>query len=76
MYLLCYGRKETSFPAYGSLWFIWFGADIRFRSKDKKLLKLTGTFEGESLEEVLHAFQLTGTDFRYEKDVNGVIWIE
>ncbi len=68
--------KNSSFEKIASSLEKWFGADIRFKTEDKKQIKLTGTFEGESLEEVLRAFQLTGTAFRYKKDSSGVIWIE
>jgi ferric-dicitrate binding protein FerR (iron transport regulator) len=68
--------KNISFEKIAASLEKWFGADIRFKTEGKKLLNLTGTFEGESLEEVLRAFQLTGTHFRYSKDSEGVIWIE
>lgn len=54
----------------------WFGVDIRFKNESKKDLNLSGTFEGENIDEILKAFQLTGKPFIYERDTNGVIWIK
>ncbi|HRP30640.1 MAG TPA: FecR family protein [Agriterribacter sp.] len=68
--------KNTSFEKIAVLLGKWFGTDIRFKNEDKKQINLTGTFQRESLDEVLHALQLTGTQFKYEKDNAGVIWIE
>lgn len=68
--------KNSSFEKIAGVLEKWYGVDIRFKSEHKKQINLTGTFEGESLEEVLQAFQFTGTDFRFEKDSEGVIWIE
>ena len=50
--------------------------EIHFKSDSKKKLNLTGTFEGESLDEILNAFREAGKAFTYSKDANGVIWIE
>ncbi len=54
----------------------WFGVEIRFKNPDKKELNLRGKFEGESLDEILQSFQLTGKSFKYYRDENGVIWIQ
>ncbi len=54
----------------------WFGVDIRFKNESEKDLNLSGTFEGENIDEILKAFQLTGKPFIYERDTNGVIWIK
>lgn len=54
----------------------WFGTEIRFKNESKKRLNLSGTFEGEDIDQILKAFQLTGKSFIYERDANGVIWIE
>ena len=57
----------------------WFAVDIRFKNEQKKHLKLSGTFEGETLEEILEAFSVAningGKEFSYKKDSEGVIWI-
>lgn len=68
--------KNTSFETIAGSLEKWFGTPIRFSSNDKKQLNLTGTFDGESLDEILHAFQLTGASFQYGKDETGVIWIK
>lgn len=57
----------------------WFAVEIKFRDEHKKKLKLSGTFEGETLEEILEAFSVAningGKAFSYKKDSEGVIWI-
>lgn len=68
--------KNTSFEKIASSLEKWFGVEIHFKNDSKKKLNLTGTFEGESLEEILHAFRETGNAFKYSKDSSGVIWIE
>lgn len=52
-----------------------YGGDIRFRNENKKQVSLTGVFDQETLTEALHALELTGA-FHFEKDSDGVIWIE
>ncbi len=68
--------KNTSFDKIAMALEKWFGVEIHFKNDNKKKLNLTGTFEGESLEEILNAFRETGNAFKYSKDSNGVIWIE
>lgn len=68
--------KNTSFDKIAMALEKWFGVEIHFKNDNKKKLNLTGTFEGESLEEILNAFRETGNAFNYSKDSNGVIWIE
>lgn len=68
--------KNTSFEKIALTLEKWFAVEIHFKNQKKKQLNLTGTFEGESLDEILRAFQLTGVRFEYTKDDSGVIWIE
>jgi len=68
--------KNTSFEKIAMALEKWFAVEIHFKNDNKKKLNLTGTFEGESLEEILNAFRETGNAFKYSKDSNGVIWIE
>ncbi|HKO80010.1 MAG TPA: FecR domain-containing protein [Chitinophagaceae bacterium] len=53
----------------------WFDADIRFKNEDRKALHFTGVYTTETLDEILYTLEATGT-FHYEKDSNGLIWIE
>lgn len=68
--------KNSEFQNITTVLEKWFGVRILFKSENKKKIKLSGTFVGESLEEILHAFQLTGSRFQYDRDEHGVIWIE
>ncbi|HTN05456.1 FecR family protein [Agriterribacter sp.] len=68
--------KNMPFAKIASLLEKWFNAEIRFKNENKKSINLSGTFEEESLEDILRAFQLTGTSFQYKKGSDGVIWIE
>lgn len=68
--------KNTSFEKIVQSLEKWFGVRIEFKNEDKKTLRLRGTFEGESLDEILQAFQITGKPFKYKKDDGGTIWIE
>jgi len=68
--------KSTSFEKIAQSLEKWFGTEIRFKNENSKHLKFTGTFEQEDLDQVLKSFQLTGKSFIYERDANGVIWIQ
>ncbi len=68
--------KNMSFDNIAESLEKWFGVNIVFRNDDKKALRLSGTFEGEGLDEILNAFQSTGKSFRYGRDRDGTIWIE
>lgn len=68
--------KNTSFEKIAATLEKWFAVEIHFKNDSAKKLNLTGTFEGESLEEILNAFRETGKGFKYSKDGNGTIWIE
>lgn len=67
--------KKMPFAKVALLLENWFGAEIRFRNEDKKLLNFTGVFEGQSLDEILSILEATGA-FHYKKDSSGIIWIE
>lgn len=68
--------KNTSFDKIAESLEKWFGVTILFRNGDKRSLRLSGTFEGEGLDEILSAFQSTGKSFHYGRDHDGTIWIE
>ncbi|MFT3702641.1 MAG: FecR family protein [Agriterribacter sp.] len=68
--------KNTSFERIAQSLEKWFGTEIKFRNESKKHLNLSGTFEEENIDQILKAFQLTGRPFTYERDSNGVIWIQ
>lgn len=71
--------KNMSFQQIASSLEKWFAVEIKFKNEHKKKLKLSGTFEGETLEEILEAFSVAningGKEFSYKKDSEGVIWI-
>ncbi len=71
--------KNTSFQQIALSLEKWFAVSIQFKNENKKKLKLSGTFEGETLEEILEAFSVAningGKEFSYKKDSEGVIWI-
>ncbi len=54
----------------------WFDTSIQFENDDKKNIRLSGVFEGESLDEILSFLKEAYGKFSYKKDSDGVIWIE
>ncbi|RFS26212.1 FecR family protein [Chitinophaga silvatica] len=53
----------------------WYGAEIHFKSEQKKSLVFSGVFENESLTEALQALEMSG-GFHFTKDKNNIYWIE
>ncbi|MBX3257826.1 MAG: FecR family protein [Chitinophagaceae bacterium] len=68
--------KNMSFVQIAQSLEKWFAVEIQFRNEAKKKLRLSGTFEGESLEEILNAFRATGSEsFSFKKDSSGKLLI-
>jgi transmembrane sensor len=68
--------KKTPLVTIAAMLENWFGTSIRFKNKDKENIRLSGVFEGESLDEILDYLQEAYRKFNYTKDKEGVIWIE
>lgn len=71
--------KNMSFQQIASSLEKWFAVEIKFKNDKTKHLKLSGSFEGESLEDILTAFSVAdidgGKQFSFKKDSSGVMWI-
>ena len=68
--------KNKSFEQIALVLEKWFAVEIRFKNENRKKLNLSGTFDGENLDEILRAFMETGSSaFSYKKDAAGAISI-
>lgn len=68
--------KNKSFDQIALVLEKWFAVEIQFKTENKKRLNLSGTFDGENLDEILRAFMETGkSTFSYKKDTTGTILI-
>lgn len=71
--------KNMGFQQIASSLEKWFAVEIKFKNDKAKKLKLSGSFEGESLEDILTAFSVAdiegGKQFSFKKDSSGVMWV-
>ncbi|MBN8786354.1 MAG: FecR family protein [Terrimonas sp.] len=68
--------KNKSFKQIALVLEKWFAVEIDFKNENRKKLNLSGTFDGENLDEILKAFMETGAStFSYKKDTTGAIII-
>ncbi|MCC6289687.1 MAG: FecR family protein [Chitinophagaceae bacterium] len=68
--------KNKSFEQIALVLEKWFAVEICFKNENRKKLNLSGTFDGENLDEILKAFMETGAStFSYKKDTAGAIII-
>lgn len=65
--------EDESFEQVATRMARWYGVDFEFRNEDIKMLRFTGNFKNETVEEALKAMQITA-DFEYRiTDKNIVI---
>ncbi|MFT3749880.1 MAG: FecR family protein [Agriterribacter sp.] len=68
--------KNKSFEQIALVLEKWFAVEIHFKNENRKKLNLSGSFDGENLDEILKAFMETGSStFSYKKDTTGTIII-